>query len=63
MTNSEIVTAVRRFIRTARQKHNPADVAYGYGALDALQGRPADGARFEGYQSAYLSGWLKIEGI
>ena len=56
-------TAIKTFIKTARAEKRTADIAWGTGALDALNGKEAAGERFGANHGAYLAGWCKVHGI
>lgn len=65
-TTAELITMVKEFISKAEREGRPGDLAYGKGALDALQDQPADYER-HGFAEAggrhYLSGWCKVNGF
>jgi len=63
MTTTDLIKNTRKFIIRAKDSGRMTDVAYGFGALDALEGRPADGTIYGPNLGSYLAGWTAAHGI
>lgn len=63
MLANDKIESIKTFIANARRDGRKADVAWGTGALDAAQGRDADGERFGAHFADYVGGWCRIHGI